>query len=121
MCEVGVTHAAEGYGTGYFTEQGWSADCAASLVPVVMDLSVDDGACEDAQESGIVLCPAGTQDKIDAAYADCDGESANDGITWDDWKAQLKTEAEACGCGGVASATPTLFVAVAAVANHFLA
>jgi hypothetical protein len=66
-------------------------------------------------------CPAGVQDTIDKFYVDCDGLSFDEGRTWDSEKPNVKASAEACGCGGAAQAAPALFVALAAVANHFLA
>ena len=60
-------------------------------------------------------CPSGCQDQIDSAYETCGGCG-----DFDDENAEIKTMVEAWGCAGAAHATPALFVAIAAVANHFL-
>ena len=74
------------------------------------------GAC--AVTEADQACPAGAQATIDALYADCDGLTFEDG-DWEAKKPDVKTGAEACGCGGAAQAAP-LFAALAAVVNHFL-
>jgi hypothetical protein len=87
--------------------------CLASVLPFMVTTCSNPTAGQ--------ACPAGVQDTIDKFYVDCDGLSFDEGRTWDSEKPNVKASAEACGCGGVAQAAPALFVALAAVANHFLA
>jgi hypothetical protein len=91
--------------------------CQASLISFVLSCS---------SPTAGQACPDGVQDTIDSTYSECDGltfvdPQGNAGATWDSQKAGVKVGAEACGCGGAAQAAPALFVALAAVANHFLA
>eukprot|EP01043_Picozoa_sp_COSAG02_P036845 COSAG02_NODE_2728_length_8148_cov_19.461921_3_plen_75_part_00 len=61
-------------------------------------------------------CKDPCQTQIDAVYADC--------ADCDDWETTgevgIKATADKIGCGGAAQSGPVLFVALAAVANHFL-
>ena len=62
-------------------------------------------------------CPAGCQASVDGMYTDCDSEL---GDAWESSKPTMKAGVEAIGCGGAAEAAPAIFVALAAVASHFL-
>jgi hypothetical protein len=63
-------------------------------------------------------CPAGTQATVDALYISCDEDL---GELWEaGTKASMKTTVETYGCAGAAQSAPALFVALAAVANHFI-
>ena len=65
-------------------------------------------------------CPAGMQDTIDTIYTSCDGAVDEDGETWEENKAEMKTAAELFGCAGAAQAVPALVLAAAAAVNHLL-
>jgi hypothetical protein len=83
-------------------------DCAAATSKFTQGLI---GTCSGGDGT---TCPAGCQDEIDAYYTGCGGCGA-----WDDANGAIKTQVEALGCGGAAQTAPALFVALAAVANHF--
>ena len=65
-------------------------------------------------------CPGTMQDTIDAIYTNCDGAVDEDGTTWEESKAEIKTAAELYGCAGAAQAVPALVLAAAAAVNHLL-
>ena len=68
------------------------------------------------------VCPDGMQDLIDDLYSECDGQDLDGaGTPWSEQKVSFKPHLERIGCAGAAHTTPALFVAVAAVVNHFLA
>lgn len=60
-------------------------------------------------------CGANCQDAIDNIYSMCDCQE-----NWEASKPAIKATVEALGCAGASSATPALFVGIAAVLNHFL-
>lgn len=64
-------------------------------------------------------CPAGCQDMIDDVYAKCGGCCDGDDCFDTDMAPEIKAGVEPMGCGGASQATPALFAALAAVANHF--
>jgi hypothetical protein len=64
-------------------------------------------------------CPDGLQEKIDDMYSECGG-CEEGGVNWDEQLGpNMKTAAEAFGCGGAAQTVP-LAAALATVVNHFL-
>ena len=75
------------------------------------------GGCTVAGDSTMTCtaCPSGCQAEIDKGYETCGGCA-----DFDTENAELKALVETWGCAGAAHATPALFVAIAAVANHFL-
>ena len=101
-----------------------SADCkteceaAATAMGFTCALNcVAEDTCTVDDNGGMTgtVCPAGCQAEVDKTYTACGGCE-----DFDDTNAEVKTMVEAFGCAGAAHATPALFVALAAVANHFL-
>ena len=86
-----------------------------ALTCVLNGASAD--ACTLAEDGTMTCtaCPTGCQAEIDKAYETCGGCG-----DFDDENAETKAFVETWGCAGAAHATPALFVAIAAVANHFL-
>eukprot|EP01044_Picomonas_judraskeda_P012179 COSAG03_NODE_1725_length_3599_cov_136.169714_3_plen_146_part_00 len=87
--------------------------CTAGAVAAALagDCTVDAN-----EEMTCTTCPVGCQAEIDNMYAACGGCEDFD----TEAAPTMKTTVEAWGCGGAAHVTPAFFVAVAAIANHFL-
>ena len=74
------------------------------------------GACTvEGEVLTCTACPSGCQAAVDKTYETCGGCA-----DFDESNGDVKTVVEMWGCAGAAHATPALFVAIAAVANHFL-
>jgi hypothetical protein len=66
-------------------------------------------------EGATPTCTTGCQDGVDIIYSTCDCTD-----DWEIMKPTTKAMVESYGCAGAASATPALFIGVAAVVNHFI-
>ena len=66
-------------------------------------------------EEPLAECGPGCQEAIDIVYSTCDCQE-----TWEASKAEMKALTVLLGCNGASSATPALFIGIAAVLNHFL-
>jgi hypothetical protein len=75
-----------------------------------------DAGTIDGDDLACPACPEGCQAEIDSMYAACGGCEDFDTEAAPTMKAMV----EPWGCGGAAHVTPAFFVAVAAIANHFL-
>eukprot|EP01043_Picozoa_sp_COSAG02_P043517 COSAG02_NODE_3797_length_6216_cov_4.330227_2_plen_185_part_00 len=91
-----------------FTAQTYTATCSCPNPTTAFCATEPSGDTKQA-------CPAGCQALIDTAYEACDGADG-----WDAVKPGYKLGAEQMGCGGASQAVPALFVALAALTNHFL-
>ena len=95
------------------------AECEAAATTMAVTCALGgltESSCTiDGDAMTCTSCPAGCQDEIDKTYVACGGCG-----DFDSENAATATMLATWGCAGAAHTTPALFVALAAVANHFL-
>ena len=123
LCErpTRLTHARSARAVGT-ASAGCKEDCEATIAPFGLTCGIGamaSDACTptaDGEDFTCTACPDGCQAEIDKVYAACGGCEDFDTES----APSVKAGVEAWGCAGAAHATPAFFVAVAAIANHFL-